>query len=504
MSRTTNSLRNIKYSLIGQVVSLLANFLTRMIFVRVLSAEYLGINGLFTNILSILSFAEMGIGQAIVYSMYKPLSDKNEDTLIGLMDLYKKAYIYIGLTILILGGSLTPFLSFFIKEMPNIDHIKIIYILFVINTASTYFFSYKRSFLIADQKKYIDAFYHYMYFTIRSILQIAILLITKDFLLYLIVQVIITIIENITISLKVDKLYPFLNSRKVISLDTNIKKSIIVNTKAMVFHKLGAVVVGGTDNLIISKFVGIVTVGLYSNYLLIIGALRQIFNIVFQSMIASIGNLGVTENNEKKLLVFSSIDLIGAWIYGFASICLIILFNPFIRLWLGEDYLFPPNVVLLIVISFYLSGRRKSVLAFRDALGLFWYDRYKPFFESIVNLVVSIYLAISLGISGVLLGTIISTLTTSFWIEPKVLYKYGLKSTVKSYFLKYVYYTIVIIVVGVITWLISSYFATNTLTSFIGKILVSIILPNIMFGLVFWKNKEFQYLLNIMKATIKR
>lgn len=170
MTRTTNSIKNIKYSLFGQVFGLIANFITRMVFVRVLGAEYLGLNGLFTNILSILSFAELGIGPAIVYSMYKPLADKDEKSLQGLMKLYKRAYVTIGILILTIGGILTPFLSFFIKDMPDISNISLIYLMFVVNTASTYFFSYKRSFLIADQKKYLDSLYRYSYFVLRSVL----------------------------------------------------------------------------------------------------------------------------------------------------------------------------------------------------------------------------------------------------------------------------------------------------------------------------------------------
>lgn len=501
MSRTTNSIKNIKYSFIGQVLNLLASFAMRMVFVRTLSKEYLGLDGLFSNILSILSLAELGVGSAIVYSIYKPLAENDDSKLKGLMNLYKKAYISIGILILIIGIALTPFLGYFIIDMPNIAYINMIYIIYVFNSASTYFFSYKRSFLIADQKKYIDSYYHYLFYFMRIIIQIILLLFTKNFLLYLGIQVLSTLIENTTISNKIDKLYPFLKGKGNEKISQDEKRTIIRNAKAMMFHKLGSVIVMGTDNLLISKFVGLIEVGLYSNYILITSALNQIFSTLFQSMTASIGNLGVTESNEKNIFVFNCIDFFGFWIYAFATICLIILFNPFINLWLGGDYLFSNDIILLIVINFYLTGRRKSVLTFRDAQGLFWYDRYKPLLESIINLIASIILVNFMGIKGVILGTIVSTLATCFWIEPYVLYKYGFKSSAKKYFIKYIIWTFIFIVVGYITWIISSAISDYTILGFTMKIILCATIPNMMFLIIFWKSREFQYLFNILKLV---
>ena len=270
----------------------------------------------------------------------------------------------------------------------------------------------------------------------------------------------------------------------------------------MVFHKIGSIVVVGTDNILISKFIGVIQVGLYSNYQLIINALNTVFGLAFQSVTASIGNLGATENSKKNKFIFECINLIGFWIYAFSSICLINLFNPFINIWLGREYLFSMPIVLIIIISFYLSGMRKSVLTFRDALGLFWHDRYKAIFEAGINLVASIILAQYIGIAGIFIGTIISTLTTCFWIEPYILFKYGFEDSVKSYFKKYGFYTINMIIVGVLTWFISSIFSDYSILGFIGKLVVCIIVPNTLFLIIFWRTKEFQYLIVIVKPMI--
>jgi O-antigen/teichoic acid export membrane protein len=496
MSRITKSMRNIKYSIVGQMLIIIINFITRLVFVRTLEAEYLGLNGLFTNILSILSLADLGIGTAIVYSMYKPLSEGDEIKLKALMNLYKQVYILIGSFILVSGTMLTPYLDFFIKDMPQMPHIRIIYLMYVVNAGASYFFSYKRSFLVADQKKYIESIYHYSFYLFRSLIQIWVLLLTNNFILYLGVQIFCTIFENIVISNKINKLYPFLKDKNSVELEKKDKNIIFKNVKAMVFHKLGSVIVMSTDNLLISKFIGIIEVGLYSNYMLIINALNQVFSLIFQSMTASIGNLGVTESNKKSSFVFSCIDLFGFWIYAFASICLINLFNPFINLWLGKEYLFPMPIVLLIVISFYFTGRRKSVNTFKDALGLFWYDRYKPLFESGVNLAVSVILANIIGIQGIILGTIISTITTCLWIEPCVLYKYGFKKSVIPYFLKYIKWTMIMIIAGLITLVINELFSDDTFLDFILKMIVSAIVPNVIFFIYFWKSEEFRYLIN--------
>lgn len=503
MSRSKKSIKNIKYSVIGQILAIIMSFITRMVFVKTLSAEYLGLNGLFSNILSILSLAELGVGASITYSMYNPLANNDRKKIIGLMDLYKKAYIKIGFFVLVSGTLLLPFLDFFIKDIPNISNIKIIYIMYVVNSAFSYFYSYKKSLLVADQKKYIESMYHYSLFLICNFMQILVLLITRNFLLYLCVQISITIIENLMITKKVDAIYPFLKENKKTQLGVTEKKIIFKNVKAMIFHKIGTVIVMGTDNLLISKFVGIAQVGIYSNYLLVMQALDKIFTIIFQSMTASIGNLGATETASRNEFIFRCIDLLGLWIYGFASIALVTLFNPFIELWLGDTYLLPTSTVSLIVISFYLTGRRKSVLTFRDALGLFWYDRHKPIFESIINLAVSIILVKIIGFEGVIIGTIISTLTTSYWIEPFVLYKYGFSTSMKNYLRRYIIWTFIIITIGSFNlWLTS--FIGNTLFSFLGKIIITAVIPNIIIVSIFWKTEEFQYLANIIKPLISK
>lgn len=505
MTRTENCIRNVKYAIVGQAAGIAISFFSRMVFVHILGREYLGLDGLFSNIISVLSIVELGVGTAIVFSMYKPLADGDEYRLKALMDVYKKAYISIGITVAAVGSALTPFLRHLIRDMPDIPYISLLYLLFVANSALSYFFSYKRSLIIADQRRYIITAYRYGFYFFVSLAQILILIVTKAYIIYILLQIAGTLAENMLISRKADKLYPFLLKKESFRLDKEDRNRITKNIKAMIFHKLGDKVVTGTDNILISRFVGIAEVGLYSNYLLITNALNMVYGLIFQSLIASIGNLGAEEDARKNRFIFDCINFICFWIHGFSSICLVVLLNPFIKLWLSKEYVFSHGIVLVIVFNFYINGMRKSAQAFKEAYGLFWYDRYKPLAEALINLAASVVLAIKLGIAGILLGTAVSTVTTCFWIEPYVLYKYGLKAPVSSYYKRYALNTLAMAVIGTVVMLICGVIKGETFAVFFAKAVICAVLPNVFFVLIYCRTEEFRYILNIFKeAAIDR
>ncbi|TJZ35599.1 sugar translocase [Priestia megaterium] len=500
--RTQSSIKNLIFAMAGQSIGLLVSFVARIAFVRVLSTEYLGLNGLFTTILSLLSLVELGVGPAMTFSLYKPLAEKDTEKVKSLMQLYKKAYTVIGIVVAILGASLAPFLHFFIKDIPDIPNIYLIYLLFVANSAISYFFSYKRSLIITDQKRYIATYYRYTFFTVLNIVQIIVLFSTKSFILFLSCQVIATVAENIFISKKADKLYPFLKEKTIQKLDKETTGSIFKNIRALVVHKLGGVVVNSTDNLIISRFVGLTWVGLYSNYFLVINALNLVIAQIFSSITASVGNLGVTETKEKTKSIFDVVFFLNFWIYGFCSIAFIAILNPFIQLWLGEKYLLSDSIVIMIVLNFYLTGMRQAVLTFKEAMGLFWYDRHKPIFESIINLCVSLILVKYLGMVGVFIGTTISTLTTCFWIEPYVLYKHGLKFPLLPFFLRYIFYMLITIITSILTLKVSELFYEVNFINFIFKVIICIVIPNIIFLIIFHKTTEFKFLYKLLNNFV--
>ena len=445
-----------------------------------------------------LSLAELGVGEAITYSLYKPLKEKNVNDCTMLMQLYKKIYIIIGVVIFIIGLSITPFLPFFIDEMPNISNIYFIFVLFVINTSISYFLSYKRNLIIADQNRYIATIYRYGMYFLLNIVQIIYLLIKKDYIVFLILQILSTVIENILISRKANKMYPYLKSKEKVQLKEEYKKEIKNNTRAMMMHKVGSAVVISTDNILLSKYVSLIAVGIYSNYYLVINALNTIFSQVFTSLTASVGNLCVSESKEKQEQVFNKTFFLNFWIYSFATSCLICLFNHFIQLWIGKDFLFNFMTVCLLGVNFYITGMRKSVSVFREASGLFYVDRWKAIIEAIVNLVLSIIFALKFGAFGVFLGTLVSSLTVCVWVEPFVLYKYGFEMSVKRYFTKYIKYLLITIINTTVLYFVLTIFKKISILTFLVKMIISVLIPNITIYLLFRNTDDFSYYKNII------
>lgn len=497
--RFFNSLKNASVAWISQILLILIKFITRTFFIFYLSEEYLGLNGLFSNVLSMLSLAELGVGSAIIYSLYKPISEKNEEDIAAIMNLYKKVYILIGIFILVAGFSLAPFLDFFIKDVPDIPYIQIFYLLYVLNTAISYFFSYKSSFVTANQKNYVVILNRLLFNILMNVCQIILLVITQDFMLYLILQVVFTFLENFTISMIANKQYPILKRRNKVRLKDSIKNEIIKNTGAMVFHKVGSVIVFSSSNLILSKMVGLISVGIYSNYSMIITAVDGVLQQMFNSLVATIGNLRINSSVEKQKDIYNMILFINFILYSFFSVCLLNLLNPFIRIWIGEKYVFPAYIVFILVINFYLTGMRKATSIFKDAYGLFWQNKFMPLYESVINIICSVFLTWKLGIIGVFFGTMISSILTCVWIEPYVLFKYGFKDSIFSFFKKYVVYLLALAILFIVS-IISNLFITGSgFLYLVLRLCICIIVQTVVCLLLFYKSREF----NLVKKYIQ-
>ena len=507
MSRTKKSIRNVIFTIVGFVVTTLLQLVNRKVFILFLSSEYLGLNGLFSNILSMLSLSEMGIGAAIVFALYKPIAEKNTEKVKSLMALYKKLYTIIGTFVLIAGALLTPFLNLLIKEMTDIPYIHIYYLMFVIDSGLSYFYTYKRSLIICNQDNYISTTTTMLSSVGTKVVQLIILLLTHNYFLFLLVQILFTRLENVLISKIADKQYPFLKDKQYQKLSKDEIRTIRNNVFAMLAHKIGMVIVNATDNLIISKILGLAVLGVYSNYVLLTQTIESFVTKIFSSITASIGNLVAEQSKEEVEKNFNRILFLNYWIIAFCSICLICLIQPFIHLWLGADYQLPMFTVLIIIVVFYFNGMRRTVLEFRNAAGLFWADRYKALVESFVNLVVSIPLTYALGVAGVKLGTLISLLGVAFWVEGRILYKYLFQKSVLQYLFLQTKYAVV---TGI--QLICAYWACriidltslSMLLKFVLQMVICLIIPNVMIVIIFWKTDEFQYAKNLVKKIIKR
>lgn len=496
--RTKSSFLNMAAAWGGQVVALLIQLIVRMVFVQYLSNEYLGLSGLFSNILSMLSLVELGVGPAMTFSLYKPLAEHDTEKVKSLMRLYQITYRVIGAIILVLGVVTIPIYPYLINGKPDIPYLNLIYYLFVFNTGVSYFYSYKRSLISSDQKRYVETLTHYLFYFLYNLAQIIVLVLTQNYILFLVCQVASTVLENFTLSKMADKMYPYLKEKDIAPLPQEDVAMIKRNVGAMVFHKVGTIVVNGTDNILITKFIGLAVTGLYSNYTIVLNALKLIVSQVFKSITASVGNLSAVESEKKITEVFYKTLFANFWIYGFCAICLECLFQPFIAIWLGERFLLDQFTVTMLVLSFFFAGMRQAVLTFRDATATYYYDRYKPLFESVVNLIASIALVQTMGIAGIFLGTIISTLAVCTWVEPYVLYKHVLKCQLKDYFKKYLLYCVVTLIAGLITYTLTSLPQGNIYFVFVVRCVICAVVPNLIFLIAFYRTKEFAYFKNMI------
>lgn len=502
--RLENSIKNIKTAWILQLVHILCQFFSRTVIIKVLTIEYVGLSGLFSNVLTMLSLAELGIGEAIIFSLYKPIAKDDHKTINSIMGFYKKIYITVGLFILIAGLALTPYIGHFIKEMPDISEIYWIYVLYVINSSVSYFFSYKSAFVTATQKNYIVVANNGFWEVLMVVVQVIILTTTHNYIAYMIAGIAFVMIQNISITTIANKKYPYLKEKTKEKIPKDIFKEIGRNTWAMVFHKIGYIIVFATDNLILSKFIGLVSVGIYANYCTITNAVTVFFNKFFNGITASVGNLAVEESVEVQEETFFKVFFINFWLYVFSCCCLFNLLNPFIRdIWLGEEFLFAEGIVFLIVLKIYFSGMRGAAQTFKNAKGLYWYNKYMPIYESLINLVASIVLVNYIGVAGVIVGTIISSVLTCVWIEPHVLYKYGFHRSAKNFYLRYIKYFVLFLIIISVTCFANMLLPESGFVPFIMKCLVCFTLPNLMMILFFHHTDEFKYLVGIVKRKIK-
>lgn len=503
--RTDNTIKNVIMNFLYNFLNYGLRFVSRIIFVKTLAEVYLGVNGLLSNILGILSLTELGIGTAIGYSLYKPLAEKDNEKVRSLMDFYKKAYQIIALVVLVLGLLLLPLLPYLIKENTTIKNLNIIYVIYLLNMVIGYLFSYKRTLIISDQKRYKIVPFVMLFSIITVVFQIIVLLAFRSYIIYLLVQTICILLENIIVNKYIDKQYPFIKSiNKPKPISKNELTIIKTKIKALLLHKVGSYTLTSTDNLIISKLIGIITVGIYSNYSLIIGMISSLIYVLTSNVTASLGNLIATEKPEKSLSVFNEMNLICFILYGISSICLINLFNPFIEFVFGEKYLLEMIVVYVIVTNHYLTGMNNAVISIQTAAGLYEKDKYIPLIQSLVNLIVSIYLGIKIGLVGVFIGTIVSTMLPLI-IKPFVVYKYVFKEKLIVYFKEFIIQLFIVVISIILTQAMINYTNIgNIYLDIIIRLLISLLIPGIIVYIFYRDTKSFHDVINRIINSIKK
>lgn len=495
-SRTEYSARNTTVAMVARIIAILMGFVSRVVFTHTLSEAYVGINGLFTDLLNVLALSELGVGTAITYALYKPISDKDIEKQKSLMRMYRTFYRMVALFVLVAGLLIVPFLNLLIKDSPDVEHLTFIYLMYLFNSVLSYLLIYKKTLVDAHQLNYIGVLYQTVTWSIQNLLQIFVLLLTGNFILYLSVLILCTVCGNIAISIKSERMFPYLKDKDVQKLPKEETKSIYQNIRAMLMHKVGNVLVNNTDNLLLSALVGSLSVGRYSNYFLIIGSVTQVLNQMFQGITASVGNLGVEEGKERIKKIFEASFFMGQWMFGMAAICLYEILNPFVEMSFGKNYVFAESITLILCINFYLTGMRQATLVFRDSMGLFRYDKYKALPEAFINLVTSIILGKYMGTAGIFIGTMISTVTTSLWVEPYMLYKHRLKQSSKVYFIKYAVYAAVTFSLWFLIDFICKKVSGGLFTICVLRLIICLVITNLCYLLLYHRTKEFRLLMD--------
>ena len=504
-SRTEYSLINIATNLSGYFVNAILGFVCRIIFVRTLSVDYLGVSGLFTNILSMLSLAELGIGSAIIYALYKPIAEKDETKIAALMKLYGKAYAIIGVIVGVIGLLIMPFLNTIITSPPNIkENLYVIYLLYLTNIVVSYFFSYKGSLLTAMQRNYIVTGYSYIQTILQSILQIIFLLATHEYIYYLIIQIGGGILYNISLSVKANKDYPFISNKEVPPLPKEERKTIFWNVKALTVGKLCQVLVNSTDNVVISFFNGITSVGLASNYILFSSTLNSLITSVFSSLTGSVGNFNATSDDANKYSFFKILNLANFWLYGWGAIGISVVSSDLVKWFYGSDYIMDFKIPLILAINFYTLGMLHASYTYKSTLGLFKYGQYIGLFTGGINIAMDIVLGRMFGVFGIFFATLVARSCTTLWYEPYVIYRYGLHKKPVLYLIRYIKFALVLIFTGAVCWGCCMFLDLPIVVNVFVKIVICSLIPNIVFAFVFHRTGEYDYLKKSVIRIIKK
>ena len=503
-SRTENVARNIVWGYIANFATMILKFISRTVFVYTLGSDYLGLNGLFTNVLGLLSFTELGIGGVLNYSLYRPLAVNDTEKIKSLMALYKKAYRVIMLVVLAIGLIIVPLLPYIINDAGEIEHVYLYYGFFLFNTVTSYMVSYKNGLMNAAQKEYVVTNITAAVNAVTVVVQCVALLVFRNYFVYLFVQAAFQLLQKIITSVYVDREFPLLkdkNVRKLPKEDTEILKN---NVEAMVYHKIGDVCVHQTDNIIVSAFISLSVVGKISNYTLVTTSLSTIIAIIINNCVSSIGNFISVEAPERKKEIFRVYNFLAFWIYGFVAIELFALFQPFIQVWVGEENLIGSLTIGIIIIEYYFSGLRVAVANFKSACGIFQADKYIGIVQAVVNLVFSIALAKMIGLPGVYIGTVAQGVVDFVW-RPRLVYKLVFKESSKEYYLTWFKQFAVFLMLAAASCFIASRILTQIS---LGRIIIAgfVILAfvNLILFAIYRKTTEFKFLQEKAAALIDK
>lgn len=502
--RSENARRNIYVGIINKIITIFLPFVVRTVTIKTIGVDYLGLNSLFSSILQVLNLTELGFSSAIVYCMYKPIAENDTETLCGLYNYFKNVYRIIGIIILLCGVLLTPFLPYLISGNPPIGiNIYIVYWIYLFNTSVTYMlYAYKSSIPNAMQRTDMVNLVSMISMAGMYISQIVVLVAFKDYYLYIILMPLFTIVNNLLLSFIVDKAFPTIKCSGQISKET--KKEIKVKLTGLMINKICQITRNSFDSICISAFLGLTVTAMYNNYYYVINALVGFSTIIIQSLTAGVGNSSIIESREKNYRDMRKINFIYMWLGGWATICLLCLYQPFMKIWMGNSYLFPYGVVVSFSIYFYALKMGDIRGLYSDANGLWWENRFRAIAESLANLVLNILLGKLLGVYGIIIATLTSLLIINFGMGSQIVFKHYFKNgKMGEYFNDHFKYAITTGIAALPTIYICSLVVGNDWIILISRFAICCVLPNLIYYVIYRRNEVYKEALPWLVEKIK-
>lgn len=500
---TRNIVSGMKYGFLYKIMMVLLPFVLRTTMIHALGMEYVGINSLFTSILSVLSLADLGFSGAVVFSMYKPIAQEDTSKLCALLKYFRRVYQSIGVIIFCLGLLVMPFLKYLVtSDLPPDLHLYVLFLGFLINTCSSYFFwAYRSSLLEAHQRQDIVSKVDGAVMLIGYITQIAVLLIFKNYYFYLINIILMTIATYTVRAIYTQKFYPHIQCQGQLSKED--KKEIKTNVGALFIQKVGGTVSLSFDTIVISAFLGITMVAIYGNYNLISTSVLGFFMMFFHLITAGVGNSMVLESPQKNYEHFEKYTFITNWALVWATSCLVCLYQPFMTLWVGQSNMLDFPFVLLVALLFYLSGSRRLVLSYKDAAGLWKKNAFCPLIAAAINLLLNLVLVHCIGIYGIVLSTIISYVMIEIPWDGHVLFKHYFAMKPYAFFAKWFFTLVKMALIAAITYgVCESIVITNQIAVIAIRLIICIILPNVLLLLISWHNPKRKWAISFIYDKI--
>lgn len=501
--RSNFIIKNSTWGIVSQICNIVFGFIGRTVFINILGGDYLGISGLFTNILNILSLSELGFSTAVAYNLYKPLSSGDERKISAIMNFYKNVYRIVALTVLILGLGVVPFLEFLINESPfDINFLRFVYFLYLLKTVTSYLFSYNYTIATADQHNYVLVNIDSVSRIVLTVLNVVALILTHNYIFYLLIDIVCSLLINAVKSFIVKKRYPILRKKYV--LEKEEKDKIVRDVKNIFMGKVSTVIVNSTDNIIISIFINTLSVGIYSNYNMLIGYVNGFIAQLTSSTQASLGNIFATETKEYGIISIRRMMFIIFIPVSICATCLFCCLNPFIEIWIGNQYVKSQIFVGIIVLNFFLMTIRTPLWQGVSVSGKFEQDKRIAIIGAISNLIISLALVQIFDISGVILGTVLSQ-CIQLVLKAKLLFDDYLESSSIMYFKLLLKYLLIVIIEVIVTYCISNFIIGNeSIVKLFVSCLINVGISFIIIFVIFKNSDELQYAKGISKSILKK